>query len=249
MASADFKAQADRKFQTLASKQEEFGALGPGDKAHLLSELLAALKAAQPLLTPLADACAVQQGYDSPEDPKADVTWSVEQIIFAQYLTTYLGRMKKTFEAIAKTGQCPTPKMLHQRQADGRWVARVYPLDSGDSMKPTKDWLVDLWIKPGEEPTQGNMFAAQNPSPGSVGLVLGAGNFAVLGVMDSLHMIFQLNSVVLYKLHHLRAYQEAFVRRTPRQSSVGWQRLLPWVTTTRRAGRHTGWMSSPGLTL
>jgi hypothetical protein len=212
MASADFKAEADRKFQALASKQGEFGALGPGGKAQLLSELLAALKAAQPLLPALADACVVQQGYDPPEDPNADSTWALEQIIFAACITSCAGRLKSTLETLAKTGQCPAPKMLHHRETDGRTIARVYPLDSGDSMKPTKDWIVDVWIKPGEQPTQGNTFA-RKPTPGSVGIVLGAGNMAVLGVLDCLHMLFHLNSVVLYKMHYLRTYQEAFVRR------------------------------------
>jgi hypothetical protein len=79
-------------------------------------------------------------------------------------------------------------------------------------MKPTKHCKVELWMLPGKEASQGAMFS-NKPRPNSVGLVLGAGNVAALAIMDCMHILFQQNSVVLYKVHPIRHYQEPFARR------------------------------------
>jgi len=43
--------------------------------------------------------------------------------------------------------------------------------------------------------------------------VLGAGNVCALGIVDCLHLLFQHNTVVLYKLHPLREYQMDFATK------------------------------------
>jgi len=51
---------------------------------------------------------------------------------------------------------------------------------------------VELWIRPGEAPSRGALYrrkAAEGPGDGAVCLVLGAGNHAVIIVLDVLHAL------------------------------------------------------------
>ena len=80
------------------------------------------------------------------------------------------------------------------------WMSQVYPQDGGDKMKPTKGWRCELWMMPGKEASQG-AFMDCKPRPDSCGLVLGAGNVTALAVIDCLHLLFQQNTVVLYKVN------------------------------------------------
>lgn len=206
-----FKAEAEAKLHSLSVKQEEFGSLGAGARAQLLGELLEALKASQADLPALSDAAVLKMGYKSAEGEDATMPWCLEQLLLVQWVTGFCTRFRANLESVEKTGKCLAPKELRTRH-DGRLVADVFPLDGGDSMKPNKDWKCEVWIQPGKDATQGAMIT-QKPRPGSVGLVLGAGNVGALAVADCLHILFQHNSVVLYKLHPLRTYQEEFVRK------------------------------------
>jgi len=210
-ASAEFKAEADRKLAGLAAKQAEFGALGPGDRAQLLQELHDALRAAQDDLPKLADDAVLSMGYESAEGKDAELPWCLEQLLLVQWVTSFCTRFKANLESVAKTGQCLAPKAVTTR-SDGQVVADVFPLDGADKMKPVKDWKVELYMQKGKDASQGAMLG-QKPRPSSVGLVLGAGNVGALAVMDCMHVLFQQNSVVLYKLHPVRTYQEAFIRK------------------------------------
>jgi len=211
MSSVAFKAEADRKLAFLAGKQAEFTALGPGDKVQLLGELLTSLAATEEALRTMADAAVLAEGYESVEDKNADVAWCLEQVLMAQWVSGFCQRFKANLESVAKVGRCKQPKKVTTR-ADGQKVAEVFPLDGADGMKPQKDWKAELWIQKGKDATQGAMFG-QSPRPESVALVLGAGNVGALAVSDCLHVLFQHNSVVLFKLHPVRTYQESFVRK------------------------------------
>jgi len=207
---SDFQAKAEQKIQALAAKQEEFGLLGPVCKALLLDEILAALRDAQQDLPNLADAAVISMGHESVEGADATMPWVLEQLLMVSWVTQFCNRFKANLESVQKTGTCKAAKQVRTRE-DGRKVADVFPLD-GDSHKPTKRCQVELWMLPGKEATQGAMLS-HKPQPNSVGLVLGAGNVAALAIMDCLHILFQQNSVVLYKVHPIRHYQEPFARR------------------------------------
>eukprot|EP00928_Gymnodinium_smaydae_P034744 TRINITY_DN24556_c0_g2_i1.p1 TRINITY_DN24556_c0_g2~~TRINITY_DN24556_c0_g2_i1.p1 ORF type:complete len:617 (+),score=100.46 TRINITY_DN24556_c0_g2_i1:54-1853(+) len=210
MASPSFKAEADEKIKALASKQAAFSALSYKERIGLLNELLESLKTLQPELPQLGDAAVLSMGYKSVVDADATPPWCLEQLLLVMWVANFCNRFKATLEAMDKTGKCPEPKSLQTRD-DGRIVANVFPMDSGDAMKPNKNCKVELWMKPGQEATQGAMLQ-QRPRPDSVGLVLGAGNVAALAVSDCLHLLFQQNTVTLLKIHPLREYSNGFVR-------------------------------------
>eukprot|EP00928_Gymnodinium_smaydae_P034743 TRINITY_DN24556_c0_g1_i2.p1 TRINITY_DN24556_c0_g1~~TRINITY_DN24556_c0_g1_i2.p1 ORF type:complete len:230 (+),score=41.52 TRINITY_DN24556_c0_g1_i2:58-747(+) len=210
MVSTSFKAEADKKIQALAAKQESFGALSCKDKIALLDDLLESLKRVQPDLPQLSDEAVLSMGYKVAEGDDATGPWCLEQLLFVLCVSSFCTRFKKTLETMDKTGKCPEPKTLRTRD-DGRMVASVFPLDGSDAMKPNKGCKVELWMKPGQEASQGSIFQ-HRPRPGSVGLVLGAGNLAPLALTDALHLLFQQNTVTLLKIHPLREYSNEFVR-------------------------------------
>jgi len=211
----EYRQSADAKIAGLAAKQEEWTHLGAAAKAALLGEILTTMKAVQSDLPLLADQAVLSMGYESAEGEDATMPWCLEQLIHVQNVTTWCKRFKATLEAVDKTGKCPPAAGMRKRRTlDGeeQVIAEVYPQDGGDKMKPTKGWRCELWMQPGEEGSQGACLDAK-PSADSCGLVLGAGNVTALAVIDCLHLLFQWNTVVLYKVHPIRSYHEGFVRK------------------------------------
>merc|ERR1740130_608823 len=177
-------------------------------RTALLDEILVALRLAQEDLPALGEAAALKQGSQSALDKDALMPWCLEQLLLVQWVTSFCNRFKATLEDI-ETGTC-TPAIVEVR-ANGRQVAQVFP-GSGDSMKPNAAWTCELWMEKGKPATQGAMLQ-RKPRPDSAAVVLGAGNVGALGIVDCLHLLFQHNTVVLYKLHELRTYQESIVRK------------------------------------
>jgi len=205
-----FNERADTKLQALAAKQAEFTSLTCGQKALLLTELEEALRAAQADLPGLGDSAALAQGCSSASGKDADMPWIFEQLLTADWVAGFCAKYKTTLETFAKTGSCPEALKVRQR-SDGQYVADVFPA-SDDKMKPSKNWKCELRIQKGKQPTQGATLTKKRRDD-SVGLVLGAGNVSALAVSDCLHLLFQQNTVVLYKVHPVRGYHEAFARK------------------------------------
>ena len=70
-------------------------------------------------------------------------------------------------------------------------------------------YSAEVWVEPGQEPTQGQIYrakAAGEVGEGGVALVLGAGNQASIGPMDVLHKLIAEDEVCLLKMNPVNDY-------------------------------------------
>ncbi|MCB9754736.1 MAG: aldehyde dehydrogenase family protein [Myxococcales bacterium] len=104
-------------------------------------------------------------------------------------------------EALEASGVPRLPKTW--RRGDGQWVARVFPQGALDRVLFT-GVTVDIWIKPGEEPTQGALYRRKRAGEGGDGgvcAVLGAGNQSSIPPMDVLYKLVVDDEVCLLKMN------------------------------------------------
>ena len=97
-------------------------------------------------------------------------------------------------------GGAPKPTSLRRRKGGG-FVARTWPT----GMLPTffPGFSGELWLTPGQEPTQGATYRAKRDGvygDGRVALVLGAGNQLPVVGLDILHKLMVDDDVVLVKV-------------------------------------------------
>lgn len=112
-------------------------------------------------------------------------------------------------EAIAENG-APRLKKLTKRP-DGQWVATVFPQNLLETFM-FYGISAEVWIEPGQEPTQGRIYRekATRPADGKVALVLGAGNVSSIGPMDALYKLFVEDEVVIVKTNPVNEYLQPF---------------------------------------
>ena len=130
-------------------------------------------------------------------------------------IITGLREYAETLEA----GAVPKPHSLKRRGGDGgaggQWVADVFPL--GLESLLFGGFRGEVWIEPGEEPTQGALYRAGGASgaaaQGGVGVVLGAGNQTPVVALDILHVLVAQNMVVACKMNPVNEYAGPFLRR------------------------------------
>lgn len=138
-----------------------------------------------------------------PKEPRAGEEW------LAGPMTT-IRNLRLLADALEQGGQ-PSPRRVYQRP-DGQWVAEVFP-DSGWDSLMFSGFAAEVWIEPGQEPTQGRIYRdkARGELPsGKVALVLGAGNVASIGPMDALYKLFVEDEVVLVKTNPVNAYLQPY---------------------------------------
>jgi acyl-CoA reductase-like NAD-dependent aldehyde dehydrogenase len=139
----------------------------------------------------------------SMQEPRAGEEW------LAGPMTT-IRNLRMLVDALEADGQ-PAPKRLYQRR-DGQWVAEVFPNSLWDSLMFT-GFGAEVWIEPGEAPTQGHIYRMKTQGelpPGKVSLVLGAGNVASIGPMDALYKLFVEDEVVILKTNPVNAYLQPY---------------------------------------
>jgi acyl-CoA reductase-like NAD-dependent aldehyde dehydrogenase len=89
------------------------------------------------------------------------------------------------------------------RRDDGQLVARIIPATLLDRVL----WLGyrgEVWIEPGQPPTQGQIY--REATAGKVSLILGAGNVSAIVAMDLLSKLFAENQVAIVKMNPVNAY-------------------------------------------
>ena len=104
-------------------------------------------------------------------------------------------------EALEAKGQPALPST--SQRADGQWVARVFPQSLLDKALFT-GVTCDIWIQPGEEPTQGAIYRAKARGEGGTGgvsVVLGAGNQSSIPPMDVLYKLVVDDEVCILKMN------------------------------------------------
>ncbi|MEZ4318913.1 MAG: aldehyde dehydrogenase family protein [Myxococcota bacterium] len=102
-------------------------------------------------------------------------------------------------EALEANGQPTLPKTW--QRPDGQWVARVFPQSLVDRALFT-GVTCDIWIEPGNLPTQGRIYRDSTAVPeGGVSVVLGAGNQSSIPPMDVLYKLVVDNEVCILKMN------------------------------------------------
>jgi len=104
-------------------------------------------------------------------------------------------------EALDHEGAPPLPKTW--QRDDGQWVARVFPQSLLDKALFT-GVTCDIWIEPGQEPTQGELYrdkAAGDHGNGGICVVLGAGNQSSIPPMDVLYKLVFDDEVCILKMN------------------------------------------------
>jgi len=112
-------------------------------------------------------------------------------------------------EAIAEGG---APRVNDMYRRGDQWVADIFPNGMVESLM-WRGFKAEVWMEPGEEPTQGELYrnkAKGHLPPGKVALVLGAGNVASIGPMDALYKLFVEDEVVILKTNPVNEYLQPY---------------------------------------
>lgn len=113
-------------------------------------------------------------------------------------------------EAMLAGGEPALPGL--SRAVNGQTVVKVFPQTGFDSLL-FGGLTAEVWLEPGEAPTQGRIYREKRAEPktkGAVALVLGAGNVASIGPMDALYKLFVDDEVALVKTNPVNAYLQPF---------------------------------------
>ncbi len=121
-----------------------------------------------------------------------------------EYLAGTLPLMRnlRLFAEALEAGGLPRIPQL-SRSISGRWVARVFPQSTLDAVM-MGGITCDVWIKPGETPTQGALYrrkASGDMGEGGVCVVLGAGNQSSIPPMDVLYKLVVDDEVCVLKMN------------------------------------------------
>lgn len=122
--------------------------------------------------------------------------------------------LRELAEALEAGGQPPVVSK-HQRP-DGQWVVEVMP--KGLLRLANSGFKGSLWIKPGQEPTQGELYRHKaagegDVGPGRVALVLGAGNQVSVAALDILHKLVFDDEVVVCKMNPVNENMGPYIAR------------------------------------
>lgn len=121
--------------------------------------------------------------------------------------------LREYAEACEAGGQ-PRPHGV-RRRPDGQAVVDTFPL--GLEALLYGKFHGEIWILPGQEPTQGRLYrdkaAGARSEEGGVGLVLGAGNQLPVATLDILHKLVVDDEVVVCKMNPVNEYLGSYIRR------------------------------------
>jgi hypothetical protein len=137
-----------------------------------------------------------------PSKPLAGEEWMSGPMVVMRNLRLLI----QTLEADSQ----PKPKRWRTRP-DGQLVAQVLP-DSLIDKIIWKGFTGEVWIEPGKPITQGAIYRGKH-SPGSVALILEAGNNWSLSLTDTLYKLFVEDQVVILKMSQINDYDTPFVEQ------------------------------------
>ena len=183
-------ADLDRMLERLSSHREAWVALSPAGRASLLRKCMATTLAVSDKWAETA--CRIK-GYALDSNGHGE-----------EYLGGTLAVMRNLrlfAEALEANGQPALPKTW--QRPDGQWVARVFPQGMLDKVLFT-GVTCDIWIEPGEKPTQGRIYrekASGQQGKGGVSVVLGAGNQSSIPPMDVLYKLVMDDEVCILKMN------------------------------------------------
>lgn len=180
----------DAKLERLASARARWVALPARERATLLRACMSTLAAVADRWAEVA--CAVK-GYALGSNGHGE-----------EYLGGTLPVMRnlRLFADALDAGGAPSLPKTWQRD-DGQWVARVFPQSALDKAL-FAGVTCDVWIEPGEAPTQGRIYrekAAGKGGDGGLCVVLGAGNQSSIPPMDVLYKLVVDDEVCVLKMN------------------------------------------------
>lgn len=182
--------EVQRKLERVASNREKWVSLSPKTRAALLRRCM---KTTLEVSDRWAELAARIKGYPIGSNGHGE-----------EYLGGTLPTMRNLrlfAEALEADGQPKLPAA--HRRPDGQWVARVFPQNFIDKAL-FAGVTCDIWIEPGERPTQGRIYrekAAGKPGKGGVCVVLGAGNQSSIPPMDVLYKLVVDDEVCILKMN------------------------------------------------
>lgn len=202
---------------TLQANKEKWAALAIPERETILAESLATL-------VRLADswvaASLAAKGFEARSLAEA------EEWLFLGAVIRAIRTLRELFTAV-RQNQSLLDGRIAQR-ADGQVVARVFPRHVWERLfLPGVSGAV--WLEPGISPAEAQYSQAElyrewelrQPAEGKVALALGAGNAAMLPVIDMLHKLFVENQVVLLKMNPVNSYLRPFIEEI-------FQPLISW---------------------
>lgn len=195
-------AEVDRKIEALWAHRESWQKVGVVQRIRLLERCIRATLDVADVW--VADACRAK---GIPEgSQQAGEEWLGGPV-------TTVRNMRLLVEALRHGGARPVPSL--RKTDSGQVVADVFPASTLDKLM-FGGVTAEVWIEPGKEASQGQVYrdkAAGVERPGTVSLVLGAGNVGSIGPMDALYKLFAEDEVVLLKTNPVNAYLGPHIER------------------------------------
>ncbi len=205
----------DSALRDLVARKQDWARLAIADRRAILAELVRDYAA---VAERWAEACREAEGIPA-ASPGAGEEWLAGPYMVLRNLQL----LDRALADIERHGEPRIPGPVKTR-GDGQVTARVFPQTAYDRIFYT-GFSAEVWMQPGV--SSENLAATQavaykvDDAPGSVSLVLGAGNVSSIGAMDLLYKLFVENQVVVLKMHPLNAYLGPIL-------AEGFQALLDW---------------------
>ncbi|GLC72120.1 hypothetical protein PLESTF_001206000, partial [Pleodorina starrii] len=140
--------------------------------------------------------------------------------------------------AAMRAGGCPQPLSLRRRththphpgdkgdkEQEGQWVATVLPSGPVGLLLP--GFRGEVWMEPGQPPSQGQVYRRKaageglGEREGGVALVLGAGNQVPVVALDVLHKLITDDEVVVVKTNPVNDYIGPLLRKQVQRPPSG----------------------------
>jgi hypothetical protein len=183
-------AELDARLARLAEARPKWVALSPADRAKLLRRCMDTTLA---VADDWADTACRIKGYAPGSNGNGE-----------EYLAGTLAVMRNLrlfAEALEAGGEPKLPKTW--QRSDGQWVARVFPQSMLDGAL-FAGVTCDIWIEPGQDPSQGRIYRDKRigkGGDGGISVVLGAGNQSSIPPMDVLYKLVVDDEVCILKMN------------------------------------------------
>lgn len=198
--------QLHEAVERLASNKQRWALMDPVGRLACLHQILVRLENLDH--EGWGTVATSEYGYD-PGHPEGDRQSALESMINASIC---IGTVRHLIRTVSSQVNNQGPPILKREVRGEREVLHVFPVDYADRCSPegVVGCTGEVWLQPKYLDT-----IEVTEQPGSVCLVLGAGNQSFLSFCDVMYHLFVENSVCLMKHHPLRSFcgpffEEAF---------------------------------------
>ncbi|KNC78171.1 hypothetical protein SARC_09389 [Sphaeroforma arctica JP610] len=199
--------------QHVASKQSDWRALAVDKKIELMSHMLQRMCALQfeDYIEMFGAKEASMMGI-SRETSEGELVATSNTFLQIVIVKSTLERLLEAYQL--QIGTLPKPELQQTTSLNGQTVLQTIPVLSADKYGMLGSSRGEVWLK--QTISDVKTFDLKNleddaTKTGAM-VVLGAGNFCFLSVVDALHGLFQSNRVVYMKHHPVRAHHDELVR-------------------------------------